>query len=95
MNVIKKGTPEWEKLNKASSRSYSDRLDYSNIKEQLQAADDGDFVTIKCDHTHHSNLIKGLSRRGLNHKEDYITRLSKDSKDNQVILLSKPEQPSA
>lgn len=92
MNVVKKGSKRWEDLNQNSRKPYRDRLDYDGIIAQLDKADIGDFVTICCEPTHHANLVKGLSRRGLIHKEDYDTRLS-DIDEQPVILLTKLEKP--
>lgn len=88
MSVVKKGSKQWEDLHQNSRKPYRDRLDYDRIIEQLGNAEVGDFVTVECEPTHHSNLIQGLSRRGLIHKEDYDTRHS-SIEDKSVILLTK------
>ena len=91
MKVVKQGSKVWEDLNQNSRKPYRDRLDYDSIIDQLNNAEIGDFVVIHCESAHHTNLINGLSRRGLIHKEDYETRHS--AVDGEaVILLTKLEK---
>ena len=90
MTVIKKGTDDWQSLSDNSLASYADRLDYAEIKEEIEKLGEEDIICIDRPHSHSWNLIQGLSRRGLIHKKDYDLRSSfKD--DKEVLLLVKVE----
>lgn len=90
MQLLKKGSPEWESTVKKSTE-YEERLDYKQIKALLEEAETGDCVQVTCLHRHRSNLIAGLTRKGLNHKVDYKLKPSKDEEDNEIMLVEKLE----
>lgn len=92
MPIVKKGTDEWESLNEASTK-YTERLDYEKLKKDLSDAGPGDFIVVHRGHSHRSNLIEGLSRKGLNQKEDYDVSLSYDTKDQPILLVAKLDKP--
>lgn len=96
MELLKKGTAEWESRVKKST-SYNERIDYVSIKSMLASAEDGDCIQINCQHSHRSNLVAGLNRQGLIQKTDYRLNLSKDEEGEDIILIVaiKPEVKSA
>lgn len=94
MELLKKGTAEWNAKVKASTE-YEERLNYKQIKALLEEADSGDCIQVTCLHRHRSNLIAGLNRQGLNHKTDYKLKPSKDAEDCEIILVEKLEVNTA
>lgn len=95
MEVVKKGTKEWQSL-QDNSINYRERLDYEQIKLGLEGADADDFIVINRPHSHRSNLVDGLSRQGLNLKEDYKLSLAKTSDDERILIikLAKEDKPA-
>ncbi len=94
MKLLKKGSPEWKMRVKAST-SYNERIDYENIKETLSSAEAEDCIQVNCQHRHRSNLVAGLTRKGLIQKQDYKLSLSKDEEGEEIILIEKLEVKSA
>lgn len=90
MELLKKGSPELAMRVKAST-SYNERIDYEKIKSALEEAEAGDCLQINCQHRHRSNLVAGLTRKGLIQKQDYKLSLSKDDEDEEIILIEKLE----
>lgn len=87
MQIIKANSPEWTKIQKQSGK-YAERLDYPKIKELLtDVCAEGDIVTIERPHHHYGNLMRGLERQGLKHKEHFKLKNSVYEEEEIILVI--------
>lgn len=92
MTVIKKGTEDWKRLNESALPAYNKSVDYEKLQSLLEISEVGDIIKVNRKHSHRSNLVQGLSRRGLIQKEDYDIKASFED-EQELILITKLDKP--